>query len=151
MKAQRSKPQVEDAAPTSVPQTEPSRIGYGHPEYQFVQAIMEMQKSIGEVNAAIATLTKTADSTKSKVDDIVAWKNKILGGVIVVGVVASVLTLIVTKFSDWISISNPANRAAVAVTAPPAPVEAPAPAPVKQQSAPVRKAPTQPRQTDSQQ
>ena len=74
-----------DEAPASIPQTTPRSIGYGHPEFQFVQSIMEMQKSLGEINASIQALNKTVDSTKSKVDDLVNWKNMILGGAITIG------------------------------------------------------------------
>lgn len=75
----------DDEAPASIPQTTPKSIGYGHPEYQFVQSIMEMQKSLGEINASILALNKTVDSTKSKVDDLVTWKNMIFGGAITIG------------------------------------------------------------------
>ncbi|WP_104427946.1 hypothetical protein [Methylobacter tundripaludum] len=74
-----------DEAPASIPQTTPRSIGYGHPEFQFVQSIMEMQKSLGEINASIQALNKTVDSTKSKVDDLVNWKNMIFGGAITIG------------------------------------------------------------------
>jgi hypothetical protein len=33
-----------DEAPASMAQTTPTSIGYGHPEYQFVQGLMEMQR-----------------------------------------------------------------------------------------------------------
>ncbi len=72
-------------APASIPQTTPRSIGYGHPEFQFVQSIMEMQKSLGEINASIQALNKTVDSTKTKVDDLVNWKNMIFGGAITIG------------------------------------------------------------------
>jgi len=75
----------DDEAPASIPQTSPRSIGYGHPEYQFIQSIMEMQKSLGEINASIQALNKTVESTKSKVDDLVKWKNMIMGGAITIG------------------------------------------------------------------
>lgn len=65
-------------APASIPQTTPKGIGYGHPEFQFIQSIMEMQKSLGEINASIQALNKTVDSTKSKVDELVKWKHMIV-------------------------------------------------------------------------
>ncbi len=46
---------------------------------------MEMQKSLGEINASIQALNKTVDSTKSKVDNLVNWKNMIMGGAITLG------------------------------------------------------------------
>lgn len=146
MKAARQKVVIEDAAPASVPQTTPTKIGYGHPEYQFVQAIMEMQKSLGEVNASLATLNKTVDSTKSKVEDITAWKNKILGGFIVVGIFASFLTIVVTKFSDYITIKAPEKSQTQAQPEPPA---APEPAPSRKQQQPQRRATPSPAQAES--
>ena len=109
MKSGQPKPSaLTDEAPATVPQTTPTGIGYGHPEYQFVQSIMEMQKSLGEINASILGLGKSIDSTKAKVDDLVNWKNRILGGAIVLGVVISVLVFAVTKAWDYISIKSPA-------------------------------------------
>lgn len=99
-----------DEAPASVPQTTPIGIGYGHPEYQFVQSIMEMQKSLGEINASITTLGKSVDSTKAKVDDLVKWKNMILGGVIATTAIISSLIFLVSKASDYITIKSPVNQ-----------------------------------------
>lgn len=93
-----------DEAPATVPQTTPTGIGYGHPEYQFVQSIMEMQKSLGEINASIASLGKSVESTKTKVDDLVKWKNMILGGVLVAGVLISGFSFLIAKVSDYIMI-----------------------------------------------
>ena len=76
---------TDDEAPASIPQTSPRSIGYGHTEYQFIQSIMEMQKSLGEINASIQTLNKAVEGTKSKVDDLVKWKNMIMGGAITIG------------------------------------------------------------------
>lgn len=96
-----------DEAPASIPQTPPPSIGYGHPEYQFVQSIMEMQKSLGEINGSIASLGKSVDSIKSKVDDLVKWKNMILGGAIATGAILSIILFILTKASDYITIKMP--------------------------------------------
>jgi hypothetical protein len=97
-----------DEAPATVPQTTPTAIGgYGHPEYQFVQAIMEMQKSLGEINASITSLTKSVESTKTKVDDLVKWKNMILGGVLVGGALISGFAYLITKASDYIAVKTP--------------------------------------------
>ena len=90
--------QVSDEAPASVPQTTPRSIGYGHPEYQFVQSIMEMQKSLGEINASILALTKTVDSTKSKVDELVTWKNMVFGGAITLGFLITIVIAVIKLF-----------------------------------------------------
>ena len=98
---------VADEAPATVPQTTPAAIGYGHPEYQFVQAIMEMQKSIGEVKASVDGLRSVVEGTKSKVDDLVNWKNKIIGSVAVLTFFLTLTWLIITKFWDYVTIKSP--------------------------------------------
>ena len=98
---------VTDEAPATVPQTTPTAIGYGHPEYQFVQAIMEMQKSIGEVKASVDALRTVVEGTKSKVDDLVNWKHKIIGGVAVLSVFLTLTVFVITKFLDYVTIKSP--------------------------------------------
>ena len=100
--------QVSDEAPASIPQTTPRSIGYGHPEYQFVQSIMEMQKSLGEINASILALTKTVDSTKSKVDELVTWKNMVFGGAITLGFLITIVIAVIKLFDH-----NPINPSLV--------------------------------------
>ena len=113
-----------DEAPATIPQTTPAGIGYGHPEYQFVQAIMEMQKSLGQINASIQALEKSVEGTKSKVDDLVNWKNRILGGTITVGVLFSVLVFLITK--DYLSF-KPQPQAPTSIQAPISQTTPPAP------------------------
>lgn len=70
----------------------------GHHDHSFtLQTIMELQKSMGELTASVNNMSTILSSTKSKVDDLVAWKNKILGGAIVLGAVTSVLGFIIAK------------------------------------------------------
>jgi hypothetical protein len=98
----------DDEVPASVPQTTPRSIGYGHPEFQFVQSVMEMQKSLGEINASIQSLSKTIDSTKSKVDDLVNWKNMIFGGAITIGFLLGLAVTMVKLFEHVpVSLSYP--------------------------------------------
>lgn len=127
MSAARSK--VADEAPTSVPQTTPFGIGYGHPEYQFVQSIMEMQKSLGEINASIQALGKSVEGVKAKVDKLEEWKNMILGGAIVAGVLISVAVFLVTKASDYITLKAPAMQSVPAAAPQAATITTPPPAP----------------------
>ena len=122
MSAAPGKP-VADEAPASVPQTTPTAIGYGHPEYQFVQAIMEMQKSFGELKASIENVKSSTDSIKTKVDDLVGWKNKILGGAFVLGVLATAIGVVIGKFSDYVTIRSPTPQ----IQAQPAPEPPPKP------------------------
>ena len=117
-----------DSIPTTPPQiTPPSQIGYGHPEYQFVQAIMEMQKSLGEINASIISLRESVNSTKSKVDTLIEWKHKIIGGAFVLGAIISILSVIMVKGWDYVSFHTPAQQIL------PSPAPQPIPTPSKAQ------------------
>ena len=75
----------QDATPPQPQLPPPQEIGRGHPEYHFVQSVMEMQKTLGEINASIKHLTLVTESTKAKVDDLVKWKHMIVGGAVVIG------------------------------------------------------------------
>ncbi len=114
----------DDEAPASIPQTTPRSIGYGHPEFQFVQSIMEMQKSLGEINSSIQSLSKTIDSTKSKVDDLVNWKNMIFGGAITIGFLLGLAVTMVKLFEHApVSIPYPTQNilpSTSTLTSPPA-------------------------------
>ena len=72
-------------APSVSPQVTPTGIGYGHPEFHFVQSVMELQKSNAEISTNLAHLVKSVDSLKSKVDDLVKWKTLVIGGAITIG------------------------------------------------------------------
>lgn len=89
---------------------------------------MEMQKSVGRIEANLAALQSSMDSTKTKVDNLVELKNKIIGGGIVLGVVLSLttaaLTFILNKASDYLTWRGPAP----VVVAPPV-AQNPVPAP----------------------
>jgi len=121
--SERSNDSTSNEAPVDIPQTTPKGIGYGHPEYQFVQSVMELQKHLGEINASIKslersvdntnsrieclgdinaslkTLTQTTDSTKSKVDDLIKWKHMILGGAAAIGFIAACVIAGIKLFS----------------------------------------------------
>lgn len=112
---------VADEAPATVPQTTPQGVGYGHPEYHFVQAVMELQKSIGKVEASVEALKTSVDSTKSKVEDLVGWKNMIIGGAAVLGATIAILGFIIGKAWDYVTIKSPATVQAVPASAPPQP------------------------------
>lgn len=57
----------QDATPASAPQTTPTGIGYGHPEYHFVQHVMELQRSMTRVETILDEVKKTSGETKDKV------------------------------------------------------------------------------------
>ena len=78
--------------------------------------VLELQKSMGQATEAITTLTKSVDGVKAKVDDLVNWKHRIVGGAAVFGLVCTVLGFGIAKFWDYFSIRLP-----VAVSAPATP------------------------------
>lgn len=69
MNATRSKSasSAPDEAPATIPQTPPPGIGYGHPEFHFVQISMELQKSVTRMETVLEEVKKTTDDTKAKV------------------------------------------------------------------------------------
>lgn len=106
MSSAQKKPQEGTPEESAAQTTPPRSIGYGHPEYNFMQIAMELNKTVGELSSAIKSLEKTTDTsignlqksvdgTKSKVEDLIAWKNRILGGVAAISaIVALVFTLV---------------------------------------------------------
>ena len=57
---------------------------------EFANDGQHVQKPAGEVKASLEALTKTVNVLVVKVDDLTAWKNKMLGGAVVACVVAAV-------------------------------------------------------------
>ena len=101
--------------------TEPPAIGRGHPEYHFVQSVMELRSAMHQMDtdnkvaaarleSKIDHMSATLESTKKKVDDLVTWKAKILGGAIVVGIIISAVFGLAVKYGDRISITPPAQN-----------------------------------------
>lgn len=113
-----SEPQEPSPAPVQSAPPPGYGIGMGHPEFHFVTGLMDVQKQLGEIKASIETLTKTVDSTKSKVDDLVSWKNRILGGAIAIGAVLALLGWGITKFSSYVTIKAPDAPSPTAAAAP---------------------------------
>lgn len=58
---------LDDETPESAPQTPPPRIGLGHPEYHFVQSVMELQKSVTKLETTLEHVNRSVDETKGKV------------------------------------------------------------------------------------
>ena len=103
-----------DEEPTS-PQVPPPAIGTGLHDHSFtLQAIMELQKSVAEINTNLLNLKSSVDSTKSKVDDLVGWKNRIIGGAIVLGIVGTLLGFVISKAGDYVTLKPPAQAMAPA-------------------------------------
>lgn len=67
---------------------------------------MELQKTLGETNAQLKTLQASVDGLKSKVDDLVGWKHKILGAAAMLGAVIALLSFVAGKASDYVTINS---------------------------------------------
>lgn len=104
-------------SPSAAPISEPKSIGYGHPEYNFVQGLMglqaELHKSdtshqvaLARIEQKLDTLTEVVNSTKSKVDDLTKWKFMIVGGAIVAGALGGIVLTLFAKFGDKVSFNN---------------------------------------------
>lgn len=88
-----------DELPSSRPQVVPHT--YASSDHSFtLQAVIEMQKTLGELTSNIQTLTKSVESNKSKVDDLVQWKNMILCGAIMIGAIVAVLACGIWRMCD---------------------------------------------------
>lgn len=118
MNASRRRPEPDEAPPP--PQVPPPSVATGQYDHSFtLQAIMDLQKSFAEVNTHLAALRSSVDSLKGKVDDLIAWKNRILGGAIVLGAVAALLGFLISKASDYVMLKPmPAGQPVVAPAPP---------------------------------
>jgi len=124
-----------EATPQATPMTEPRSVGYGHPEYHFVQAVMELRTAMHQMDtdnkvtmarleSKLEGLKDSTDSTKKKVEDLVRWKTLILGGAVVLGVVITGAFSLYAKFGDRISLAPMPATPAPATPAPAAPAPA---------------------------
>jgi hypothetical protein len=79
---------------------------YG-PDHSFtLQVIMELQKSVVEMSANLQAMKGTLDGVKVKVEDLVNWKHKILGGAAVAGAVIAGGGFLLAKAWDHVTLKN---------------------------------------------
>jgi hypothetical protein len=55
-----------DAAPADIPQTTPKDIGFGHPEYHFVESLSVVNRTLGILETKIESLKESSSSTELK-------------------------------------------------------------------------------------
>jgi hypothetical protein len=111
---------TDEDVPASTAQVAPSYMSAQSSDHSFtLQAIMELQKSVGEMNASLQSVKASVDGIKGKVDDLVGWKNRILGGAAVLAAVVALIGFAVGKGSDYVTWKGP-PAATQAPTATPA-------------------------------
>lgn len=79
-------------------------------EVRFIVGLGEVNRTLGEITASLAHLTKAVDSTRAKVDDLVAWKNWILGGAAMLGVVAALSAFGIRYVSENFSMTQKSGQ-----------------------------------------
>jgi hypothetical protein len=109
-----------DEPPRVAPQITPNAVtAYGIHDQSFtLQAIMDLRGSMAELKVGVESLKSSVDTTRSKVDDLVNWKNRILGGALVIGALMGIGGFLVAKFSAYVTIKNPNGQSASTATAP---------------------------------
>ena len=117
----------------NVPLSSPDRLATPQHGHDFtLQAVMEMQRTLGELVAEVRGLAKANESSSRKLDEVMKWKTLILGGTAVASVVGvaliGVLGYVATKVIDRYLPPMPAAQIAPAPLQP-APAILPAPAP----------------------
>lgn len=89
------------------------------------QTLMEIQGTLARLDERTGAMKNSLDGLKGKVEDLVSWKSKILGGAITLGailaVLASLITFAVTKLSGYVSFHEPTHHGISAPQAPPQP------------------------------
>jgi hypothetical protein len=67
MAAKANKPNASaDAAPADIPQTIPKDIGFGHPEYHFVESLSAVNRTLGILETKIEALKESSSSAEIK-------------------------------------------------------------------------------------
>ena|SRR5205823_2188682 len=79
-----------ETTPSRGPETNPQL--YPGPDYSFtLQAIMEMQRTLGELKQSVSTLTSQIDKHDTKLDEV---SRKVYAAEIVLIVVGAILTIL---------------------------------------------------------
>lgn len=103
------KPKSEESPPATVPTG--SSAAFGNVDHSFtLQAIMDLKGSMGELKSSVELLKSSVDGMESKVGELVTWRHRILGGVIVLGVIFAFLGFVFGKFSDYVTIKAPTDQ-----------------------------------------
>lgn len=113
-------PKTQGTAATPDAPVQPAAGSYRHILDQDVAItmLMQLQSSVAEVKTALAGVKGSVDQVTDKVDHLIQWKNRIIGGAIVLGVVATLLGFMIEHFSSYITITTPSSHSAQGVEQP---------------------------------
>ena len=115
----------EGTPPPFTASTEPPKgVGYGHPEFHFIESLMELNRNIGKMDTdqkvamacleeQLKSVKESTESTKKKVEDLVRWRFMILGGAVALGAVCTAMFGLFTKFGDRVSLQSNASPSVV--------------------------------------
>lgn len=84
-----------------------------------LQAIVGLEKSVAELGIHMQGVKTTLEGVKSKVDDLVAWKNRILGGAAMLALAIAAISFLAGKASDYVTFKMPAPVSAPVAPPPP--------------------------------
>jgi len=101
----------EESSTGAPPPTTPGETAYRGSDYRFeYQALFDIQKSMGELKASFDALRISVESIRSKVDDLVNWKHKIIGGAFVLGMIITLCGFAIGRFWDYVTVKAPSAQ-----------------------------------------
>lgn len=97
---------LDDGPPATPPQTPPpTDIGQGHPQYYFTQGLLELQKSFVKTETSIISLSTKVEDLGNKIDVLMDWKAKIVGGTFVLIIVTGALWALIVFGSEYYTLT----------------------------------------------
>lgn len=108
----------EDIVPPQQPLSLPQQSTGFHDHSFTLQAIMDLQKTMGELSVKLDTVKGSVDSVKAKVDDLTKLKHMIGGAAIAITAVVGIAWAVGTKAAEYWSKSSTQQSAPVFQQAP---------------------------------
>ncbi|RWA51726.1 hypothetical protein AU476_21115 [Cupriavidus sp. UYMSc13B] len=91
--------------------TTPPSLGFGQTDHSFtLQAIFDLKAAVTELNVSVKQMQQTVDSTKTKVSELSDLRHKIVGGMVVLGVVVTAASGVVIWGVNKLGICLPRSR-----------------------------------------
>jgi hypothetical protein len=103
-----------EVTPPDIPAPAQPMHGAEFPHFVW-QQLGDIQAKLGELGTKLDANAESIKGVKSKVDDLVAWKHKILGGAAMLGFVVAALGWLAGKASNYIEFRSPTAQSAPAI------------------------------------